>query len=211
MSTQHNKHYSVSDRTVSWTDVRSALSLNERLSATPSSAQVRGFIFKMTADAVDRHGAAAVALHRRLSPLRSRWFFRMYSLHEYLEDVAAAAAAIGPGDPAAAVRRIWAPATDYAPLFDASRFLALMGTDLVGVVRWLETHRHFFANYGRWRVEPRERGYFVMHYFDEYIWIDTAHRGGMEGLLRACGVVGTVAADLDNPYNGRLHVRWSAP
>lgn len=205
MPIQHND-----DRTIDLAKVRSALSLGERLSATPPSAQVRGFIFKMTADAVDRHGAAATMLYRRVSPLRGRWFFRMYSLREYLEDLAAAAAVINPTDPVSAVRSIWAPATGYAPLFDASKFLSLIGTDVMGVVRWLEGHRHFFANYGRWRFEQRRKDYFVMHYFDEYIWIDSAHRGGMEGLLQACGVRGTVEADLDTPYEGRLHVRWQA-
>ena len=132
----------------------------------------------------------------------------MYSTREYLEDLAAAAAVLAPGDPASALHRIWGPTTAYAPLFDARRFLSLVGTDVMGVVRWLEGHRHFFANYGRWRMEPRGEQYFVMHYFDECIWIDSAHRGGMEGLLEACGVAGSVEVDLDSPYNGRLHVRW---
>jgi uncharacterized protein (TIGR02265 family) len=198
------------DRPVDLDRVRAALALDERLQATPSWAQVRGFVFKMTSDAVERRGAAAVALHRRLSPARSRWFFLMYSAREYLEDLAAAAAVLSPGDPQAALRQIWGPATGYAPMFDASKFLVLLGTDVVGVVRWLEGHRHFFANYGRWRIEVLGERYFVMHYFDEYIWIDSAHRGGMEGLLEACGLRADIEADLDTPLSGRLHVRWRA-
>ena len=196
------------DRTIDLKRVQSVLGLGQRLSATPPSAQVRGFLFKMTADGVERHGPAAVALQRRLSPLDSRWFFRMYSAREYLADLAAAAAVISPGDPIQALRGLWGHIPGYARLFNASRFLDLVGTDVMGVVRWLEPHRHFFANYGSWRMEPLGERHFVMHYFDECIWIDGAHRGGMEGLLDACGVKGTVEPDLDSPMSGRLHVRW---
>jgi hypothetical protein len=188
--------------------VRSELDLGHRLSSVPLHAHVRGFLFKQTADAVARRRAGAVVAHRRLSPVRATWFFRMYSVREYLEDLAAAAAVLEPTDPAAAVRAVWRNAHRYAPLFNAGRFLGLLRSDVVGAVRWLENHRGFFADYGRWRLEPRSDGYFIMHYFDECIWIDSAHRGGMEGLLEACGVTGTVTVDLDTPFDGRLHVRW---
>jgi uncharacterized protein (TIGR02265 family) len=196
------------ESTIDLTRVRATLALSERLSATPPWAQVRGFLFKMTADGVDRHGRAAAAMHRRVSPTPSRWFFRMYSAREYLADLAAAAAVIAPADPISALRGLWGTIPGYARLFNASRFMGLLGADVMGVVRWLEPHRHFFANYGRWRMEPMGERYFVMHYFDECIWIEGAHRGGMEGLLAACGVQGTVEPDLDTPLSGRLHVRW---
>jgi uncharacterized protein (TIGR02265 family) len=198
------------ERSIDLARVRSVLGVGERLSATPPWGQVRGFLFKMTADAVERHGRAAVAMHRRLVGTPSRWFFRMYSVREYLEDLVAAAAVIAPDDPASALRSIWANTAGYAPLFDARRFLGLLGADVTAVAGWLENHRSFFANYGRWRLEPRGPSYFIMHYFDEWIWIESAHRGGMEGLLDACGVRGTVEAELDSPYGGRLHVRWQA-
>jgi hypothetical protein len=54
----------------------------------------------------------------------------------------------------------------------------------------------------------RGPGNAVLHMFDEYTWIEGAHRGGCEGLLIACGVEGSVEADLDSRFNGRLHVRW---
>jgi hypothetical protein len=43
---------------------------------------------------------------------------------------------------------------------------------------------------------------------DEYIWIESAHRGAAEGVLRMCGVEGTVEPELTTPYTGRLHIRW---
>ena len=196
--------------TVDLARARASLDLDARLRLLPAHASVRGFYFKQTADEIARRGPAAVAAHRRISPVKSTWFFRMYPIADYLEDLASAAAILAPDDPPSAIRAIWANGPRYATLFNASRFLGLLGGDVTAVAGWLETHRHFFANYGRWRLERREPAYFIMHYFDECIWIDSAHRGGMEGLLEACSVSGTVEVDLDTPLSGRLHVRWQA-
>jgi hypothetical protein len=195
-------------RIVDVTSVRQALDLDERLSLVPERAQVRGVFFKVTADEVARHGGAAVATYRRLSPVRSTWFFRMHPVRAYLEDVAAAATAIGASDPPSAIRTIWRNAARYGPLLNAERFLALLRATPLDAMRWMEGQRDMFANYGGWRLERRDEHYAIMHYFDEYLWIETAHRGGMEGLLRACNVVGSAESDLDSPFNGRIHVRW---
>jgi uncharacterized protein (TIGR02265 family) len=188
--------------------VRDALDLDRRLALVPDAARVRGLFFKVTADEVARHGAAAVAMHRRLSPVKSTWFFRMYPVRDYLEDAAAAATAIAPENPTSALRAFFHNGPRYAHLLNAQRFLALMGATPLDVMRWSEAQRDMFANYGRWRVEPRDDFYFIMHYFDEYIWIDSAHLGGLEGVLDGCGVSGSVLSDIDSPFNGRLHVRW---
>jgi uncharacterized protein (TIGR02265 family) len=191
---------------------REELDLDRRLANVPPHAHVRGFLFKQTADEVVRNGAAAAAAYRRLTPVKSTWFFRMYSVRDYLEDVAAAAAVLEPADPRSAVRAIWRNGPRYAPLFNASRFLGLLGSNVAVAMQWLEQHRHFFADYGNWRLERRNDRYFIMHFVDEWIWIETAHRGGMEGLLEACAVKGSsVEVDLDTPFNGRLHVSWQEP
>jgi hypothetical protein len=184
------------------------LDLDRRLAAIPQRAQVRGWYFKQTADAVARHGRSAVAVHRSLSPVKSTWFFRMYSLREYLEDAAAGAAAIDPSDPHGALRSIWRDAPRYAGLFNAQRFLSLLNASPLDAVRWLEGQRDLFFDYGRTRVERRDDRYFIVHYFEEYIWIDSAHRGGLEGLLEACNTNATTEVDLDAPFSGRIHVRW---
>jgi hypothetical protein len=188
--------------------VRELLDLDRRLAQVPSSAQIRGFIFKMTADEVARHGPAAVATYRRLSPVRSTWFFRMYSLRDYLEDAAAGATAINPADPKSVIRRIWRTMPNYAPMFNAQRFLALLSASPGDVFRWIEGQRDMFYRYGGWRLERREENYLVLHYFDEYVWIDAGHRGGCEGVLDACSVTGSVEVDIDSPFNGRCHIRW---
>ncbi len=199
---------SVAKSTIDVAHVRDVLDLDRRLAQVPPYAQVRGWYFKQTADAVARQGRSATAIYRRLSPVKSAWFFRMYSLRDYLEDAAAGAAAIDAHDPASAVRDIWRNAPRYAKLFNAQRFLSLLNANPLDAVRWLEGQRDMFFNYGGLRIEKRDERYFVVHYFDEYIWIDSAHRGGVEGLVEACNATGTVDVDLDTPFNGRIHVRW---
>jgi uncharacterized protein (TIGR02265 family) len=196
------------ERTVDLDYVRHALDLDRRLAEVPAQAQVRGWCFKQTADAVARHGRAAVAVYRRLTPVKSTWFFLMYSVRDYLEDAAAGAAAINPADPHQAVREMWRGAPRYAPLFNHQRFLALLKATPPDVIRHLEGQRDMFFNYGAWRLERLEERHFVMHYFDEYIWIESAHRGGIEGILQACSASGTTEPHLDSPFNGRIHVRW---
>jgi uncharacterized protein (TIGR02265 family) len=186
---------------------RDSLELAHRLERIPASAQIRGFIFKMTDDEVRRHGAAAVATYRRLAHARSRWFFRMYSLRDYLEDAAAGAIAINPADPHSVIRRIYRNMHHYAPLFNVQRFFALLSASPVDVFRWIESQRDMFFSYGRWRAERRDENYIVMHYFDDYLWSE-CHCGAAEGVLDACNVRGTVEAEFDSLFDGRLHIRW---
>jgi uncharacterized protein (TIGR02265 family) len=189
--------------------VRQVLDLDRRLREIPSAAKIRGFIFQMTGDEVATHGPAALATYRRLSPIKAAWFFRTYSVRDYLEDVAAGAAAIDPADPKGAVRRIWRNMPRYAPLFDAGTFLSLVKASPLNAVRWVESHRDWFYQYGRWRLEERGERFFTMHYFDEYLWLDACHRGGVEGLLDACRARGTVDVDLYSPFDGRIDVHWT--
>jgi hypothetical protein len=200
---------SIGQSTVDVQRVRRALDLDRRLAEIPQRAQVRGWYFKQSADAVAREGRSAVAVHRSLTTVKSTWFFRMYSLRDYLEDAAAAAAAIDPNDPQGAVRSIWRNAPRYAGLFNAQRFLSLLNASPLDACRWLEQQRDLFFNYGGMRIERRDDRYFVIHYFDEYVWLESAHCGGVEGLLEACNAVGTVDVELDTPFNGRIHVRWN--
>jgi uncharacterized protein (TIGR02265 family) len=198
---------SVPQQTVDLGKARDALELDRRLALIPASAQIRGFIFKMTSDEVARHGAACMATYRRLSSNRSRWFFRMYPVRDYLEDAAAGAIAINHMDPDSVIRRIYRNMHHYAPLFNVQRYFALLKTTPVDVFRWIEAQRDIFYAYGRWRLERRDERYLVMHYFDEYCW-PSSHRGAAEGVLDACNVKGTVEPEFDSLFDGRLHIRW---
>ncbi|MBX3126811.1 MAG: hypothetical protein KF718_08830 [Polyangiaceae bacterium] len=48
----------------------------------------------------------------------------------------------------------------------------------------------------------------VVHYHDEFTWLEHCHAGGVEGTLRRCGVSPTVTAQLDGASSGRLLISW---
>ncbi len=83
--------------------------------------------------------------------------------------------------------------------------------DPLRALQWIERSRDHVCDYGLWRVQAHGPNRATVHMFDEYLWIESAHRGGCEGLLRACGVEGEVTAEVDGPFQGRLQVSWERP
>jgi uncharacterized protein (TIGR02265 family) len=194
--------------TVELDAARRALLVDERLSQIPAGHMVRGFLFRQTEDAISRAGSGARKLWEHIAKPKSRWAFRMYSVAEYIEEAVAAAAIIDPADPARGIRKMWREAPRYAPLLNAERFVALLGLTPIDAMKWLEQQRSTFSNFGSWRVEVLGADHFVVHYFEEWVWIESAHRGGLEGLLDACRVSGTTEVVLDSPFDGHIHVHW---
>jgi uncharacterized protein (TIGR02265 family) len=185
------------------------LDLDRRLRETPPNAQTRGVWFAMTADYMRRQGPAVDAAWRAAVKVPSRTIFRMYSLREYMQEVAMAAAVLDPSDPLGAMRVIWRNTPRYYTSSVIGRScLRLLRPEPLAAWRWCERHREHFCNYGSWRLEVRGSDHVIMHYFDEYLWIDGAHHGGAESLLEACGVEGNAEPEVISPYSGRMHVRW---
>jgi uncharacterized protein (TIGR02265 family) len=189
---------------------RNDLRLAERLASTPPEASVRGFWFSATARHVARLGAAERVALRRATGGVTRIPFRMYPVRDYLTELAAAAAIANPQDPAEGVRSIWRSGVSaYVDSPFGGSLVRLMRPNPVRYIGWLARHRGHFCDYGEWRMVEHSPGYVTMEMRDEYIWIETAHRGAAEGVLILCGVQGTVEPELETPYTGRLHVRWT--
>jgi uncharacterized protein (TIGR02265 family) len=183
--------------------------LDRRLREVPASAAIRGVFFDMIDSALARHGLSdspAWLPHRR-----RRRIYQLYPLHDYLVDFATAAALIH-ADPIEGMRDIYSRGARYgAGTWFGRAVQQFFRPDPGPALSWIERSRTHFVNFGRWRLERRRPGHLVLHMFDEYVWIEGAHQGGCEGLLVACGLRGTVQAELDSPYDGRLEVRWSPP
>jgi uncharacterized protein (TIGR02265 family) len=197
--------------TVDLQQAAAALDLEERLRAASRSARVRGIWFKMTADAVKRRGSAAEAAFREAGGGAFRWAFLLYDAREYLVEAALAAALLNPIDPREGLRDMWRNATGYSTVLHSGSFLHLLEYNPMVALRWLVEYRDHFATFGSWRLEERSPEHAVMHLHEELIWIDSAHKGGAEGLLSASGVRGTVDVELLDRFSGRLHLRWERP
>ena len=192
---------------VNQTPLTVQLDLTQRLTDLPASAMVRGVFFRLLKDDALKRGLGTV---RELNDqLRERDGFRLYPARELMKAYATAASLIDP-DPDQGLRTLFSGmAPSYATTWYGQLFRKVLGiSDPARALRYIERARERVSNYGRWRLETVGPRHVVLHMFDEYFWIDSAQRGGCEGLLRSCGVVGEVRPELDSPYRGALDIQW---
>jgi uncharacterized protein (TIGR02265 family) len=183
------------------------LGLRGRLDAVPSTARSRGIFFNMLRDDLARRRLLGVPEIARLLA-RSRPSYAHCSTRELIEAYGVAGALVDP-DPLEGVRRLFGDtATYFSSTWYGRAFARFLRPDPRSALAWIERSREHVANYGRWRLEIRGPQHAVFHMFDEYFWIEAAQRGGCEGMLLACGVDGEVVPELDDPFNGRLDIRW---
>lgn len=199
----------VPDLTVKLHEGYEALDVERRLRETPSTAHVRGLFFKLAEQALEARSRDLVVAWRAKVGARPRWPFRFYPVRECILEQALAAVLLRPDDPGEAVRQMWAATPRFSRLLRADRFIRyLQGSDPERALAWLERNRDMMCDFGGWRVDftgPRQA---TFHYVDEYVWIQYAHLGGVEGTLLRCGVSPSITAELDGPYSGRLVIHW---
>ncbi|MET0591682.1 MAG: DUF2378 family protein [Polyangiaceae bacterium] len=186
------------------------LDLEQRLRDLPSTAMVRGVFFRLLKDEVERRGIGANAELKRLLAGRDAW--RLYPASELMIAYGTGALLIDP-DPSDGLRKLFhGIAPSYARTWYGQLFRKFLGTpDPAMALRYIERAKERVSNYSTWRVETVGPGHVVMHMFDEYFWIESAQRGGCEGLLDACEVEGEVRVELDTPYSGALDIQWKLP
>jgi uncharacterized protein (TIGR02265 family) len=183
------------------------LGLDERLRRVPSTAKVRGVFFDLV-DAQLRRRGLATNPEWRLATEAPRRIHALYPAGDLLRALTVAGALVDP-DPKQGVRLIFSEGARFAAdTWFGRAFRAVLSPNPLTALRWLERSHDYMCNYGRWRLEERAPGRATLHMFDEYCWIDTLHLGGCEGLLRACGVSGSVHATMDGLFSGRLEISW---
>ncbi len=185
------------------------LGVNQRLADTPAEAHVRGLFFRLAEQALHRRSHSLVRAWTAIVGRTSRWPFKFYPTRDCIREQAIAAILLNETDPAEALRDMWAQTPEFSPLLRADRFMAILtGREPVRALKWLERNRGMMCDYGGWRTEFPNDGSAIFHYSDEYIWIESAHRGGVEGTLARCGVSAIVTPELDTAYSGRLRIAW---
>jgi uncharacterized protein (TIGR02265 family) len=186
-----------------------ALGVEQRLADTPAHANIRGLFFKLAEQAVAARSKDLLTSWRSVTGARSRWPFRMYPTRDFIREQAFAAVLLNPEDPGAALREMWGTTSRLSPLIRAEAFVQyLIGRKPMQALSWLERNRSMMCDYGDWWVHPTGENSATFHYVDEYTWIEHAHLGGVEGVLRRCGVSATVTVVLDGPYCGELRIQW---
>jgi len=190
---------------------RDQLRLDERLAKIPSTAAVRGVWFSMMPQHMKRIGRGAEAAYRASGCVKPRTLYKLYAVGEFLEELLVGSAITRPDDAAEGMREIWRHNIDAFTNSLLGRSVArLVRPSPTTALRWVERSRHLSCNYGDWWVEAITPQYSVMHLHEEYIWIESAHLGGAEGMLDAIGVKASVEAELLSDFDGRLHIRWQS-
>lgn len=187
-----------------------ALGLEQRLKETPPTAHVRGVFFRLAEQALETRSKDLLATWRAEVGARHRWPFKLYPTRDCIREQALAAVLLRPDDPGEAIREMWVASPRFSRLLRADRFVRyLTGSEPTRALAWLERNRDMMCDYGGWRVDITGPTSATFHYLGEYVWIEHAHRGGVEGTLSRCGVTPTITPDLDTPYNGRLLIQWT--
>jgi uncharacterized protein (TIGR02265 family) len=187
--------------------IETSLDLARRLAAIPDSAAVRGIFFNQLRDALQRELAIdEVTLERLTGPARQS--HKMQPARDFAR-LCAVTGALVDDDPREGMRRL---SRGQAAFFSRSwygrAFQRVLLPDPLKAVQWVAFSRDYISNFGHLRVEARGPNRVLIHFYDEYCWIEACQRGGCEGMLDACGVRGTVTAELDTPFRGRLDVSW---
>jgi uncharacterized protein (TIGR02265 family) len=194
---------------VNLAEATSQLDLEQRLRDLPSTAMVRGIFFRLLKDEMDRRGISAVSELRTLLGGKDVW--RYYPARELMIGYATAASLIHT-DANQGLRELFhGMAPSYARTWYGQLFRKFLGSvDPARALRYIERAKERVSNYSTWRVETIGPRRVVLHMFDEYFWIESAQRGGCEGLLDSCDVTGEVRVELDGPYSGALDIEWTA-
>ena len=184
------------------------LDLHQRIDDLPATAMVRGVFFRLLRDEASRRGLSSIKELNDLVSHREPW--KLYPARELMTAYATAASLIDP-DPNQGLRALFfGIAPSYAETWYGQLFRKFLGSpDPARALRYIERARERVSNYGSWRLETVGPCHVVLHMFDEYFWIESAQRGGCEGLLEACRVEGDVRVELDSPYRGALDIEWS--
>ena len=194
--------------TVDMSRIDAMLSLKCRLGAIPDSASVRGVFFNQLRDALHRElPIDDVSLEALIGA--SKRSHKLYSARDLAKAYAVAGALVD-ADPLEGMRRLSrGMASFFSTTWYGRAFQRLLRPDPFDAIHWVAFSRDYISNFGHLRVERRGPTHALIHFYDEYCWIEACQRGGCEGMLEACGVDGTVTAELDAPFRGRLDVRWS--
>jgi uncharacterized protein (TIGR02265 family) len=190
--------------------IDAALDLRSRLDSVPESAAVRGVFFNQLRDSLGRKlSADAATLDRFVGSARSS--HKWYPAREIVRAQAVAGALVH-ADPREGMRYLSrGMASFFSTTWYGRVFQRFLRPQPYEALQWVAFSRDYIANFGSLRLERRGPTRALIHFYDEYCWLDSCQRGGCEGLLEACGVVGTVVAELDTPFRGRLDISWAAP
>lgn len=187
-----------------------ATDLTWRLAQIPPEATCRGAFFNMLDDRAGTLSLETQSEYRRFFRIHRFASFRMYPLSDYLtrlvvlSQIHYGADRIYPG-----VRQLQSGAFDaWADTLLGKAALAVVDPSLGSMLRMLErayASRTVVSN-ARFHVVSETPTEIVTGIEEEYVYIEHAMVGAIEGVARVCGVNVTVTAELSGPFDGALRI-----
>lgn len=181
-----------------------------RLAQIPDDALCRGAFINM----LDEHAGALSpetrAEYRRFFRIYRFVPFRMYPVRDYLTRLAILAQVHWGGDGIyAGIRSLQSQAFDaWASTLLGRAALAMIEPTLTGTLRMIERAyaSKTLNSYASFELRSVSADEIVTYFRNEYIPIEHAMVGALEGVLRLCKTEGKVTAELDDPFNGVVRI-----
>jgi uncharacterized protein (TIGR02265 family) len=183
----------------------------ERLELAPTTARVRGILFRAIAEEVEVHGKLA-EYRRYFGDTYANVYSAIpyYPLSDYLVRIATAGALVA------------SPDRVHAGMYEISRGNAksfagsLLGRTLIRLlardpVRLLEqgiSARRQMASYGKWTLLRHGPQSIEVQHENEYVWIESAIAGSAAGTFDAQGIEAKIDVKLVDRFNGSFFFSW---
>lgn len=188
-----------------------ATDLAWRLSQIPPDATCRGAFFNMLDERAGTLSPETQAEYRAFFRIHRFASFKMFPVSDYLTRLVLLAQ-IHYGDQHIyeGVRQLQSGAFDaWAETLLGKAALAVVDPSLGSLLRMLERAyaSRTVVSHARFRVVSESEAEIVTELEREYVYIEHAMVGAIEGVARVCGAEVAVTAELRGPFDGLIRIR----
>ncbi|HEX7604697.1 MAG TPA: DUF2378 family protein [Polyangiaceae bacterium] len=181
-----------------------------RLAQIPDDALCRGAFINMLDEHAGALSAETQAEYRRFFRIYRFTPFRMYPARDFLTRMGILAQVHWGGEGIySGIRSLQSQAFDaWASTLLGRAALAIVDPSLPGVLRMIERAyaSHTLTSYAGFEIRSMSDREIVTYFRNEYLPIEHAMVGALEGVLRLCKAKGDVTAELDGPFDGCVRI-----
>lgn len=184
-------------------ECRAVTDLEWRLAQIPPDAACRGAFLNMLDKRAGQLGHATQSAYRRAFGNQRLPPFRMVPVARYVTQlVALSHVHFGSARAHEGIREI------VSETFGMTSFLfgATSRPGMAGALLFAERMWRTLVNYSRMICQPDGPDRWVVSFSNEYVWVESAMRGGLEGLGKFCGLEVETDVKLRSPFDGDVTV-----
>jgi uncharacterized protein (TIGR02265 family) len=183
--------------------------LAERLARVPDDAACRGVFLNMLDERAGQFGSATQRAYREFFTLYRFSSLRLYPIKDYITRVVKLAQIeFGAPNIYRGIAEIQAGAfLAWRRTLLGRTWFAVLGSDFESVLRLVARTMSKVVNYGNVSLHAAGSGQqLTMQFVDQYVYIEHAMKGAIQGVARACGVVVELDVRLEDMFNGSIGI-----